>query len=356
MRNALKLRDSIQLHYECNPFIVGTSLKSIVSSVLIPEATKEDILRRDEKGLDDYRKFVKECLVLDAPMSVWSSMKKMKLKTFSTCMTKALMSVGDKVIKLREEIQLLARFLAIQQSRRELVPRLPATIGNYEMSVTPRSVFVSDGSLLIPTDKAAIIHAVEEANPIRTETQTPAEAIMQASRTQTPVQAPTQDDTYDGLLNILGDDSVQPHGHVIIIDSMAVVQCMKKGPGMKKITNCKDAFVKRITMMVKPYDEGRIIFDCYDIAQTLKQKTMGKQTQGKEMEFAIHEDMDIAKITLKELLSASKTKAPLSNTLGNALLEEYRGSKKKVVVVKGTTVQINHPHFLAESMRRSQTP
>ena len=107
-----------------------------------------------------------------ASMSVWSRMKKMKLKTFRTWMAKTLVSVGDKVIKLQEEGQLLARFLVIQQSRPELVPRLPATIGNYEMSVTPRSMFVSDGSLLIPTDNASIIHAVEEANPIRTQTPT----------------------------------------------------------------------------------------------------------------------------------------------------------------------------------------
>ena len=60
--------------------------------------------------------------------------------------------------------------------------------------------------------------------------------------------------------------------------------------------------------------------------------------------------MDIAKITLKELLSASKTKALLSNIIGNAVLEEYKGSKKKAVVVKCTTVQFNHPHSLAESM------
>ena len=131
---------------------------------------------------------------------------------------------------------------------------------------------------------------------------------------------------------------------------MAVVQCMKKGPGIKKIINFKDAFVKRITRMVKPYDEGRIIFDRYDIAQSLKQKTRAKRAQGKEMEFATHDEMDIAKITLKELLSDSKTKALLFNILGNTFLEEYKGSKKKVVVVKGTTIQINRPHSLAESM------
>ena len=111
----------------------------------------------------------------------------------------------------------------------------------------------------------------------------------------------------------------------------------EKGPAMTKI-NFKDAFVKRITRMVKPYDEGRIIFYRYDIEQSLEQKTRAKRAQGKEIEFAIYDEMDIAKITLKELLSASKTKVLLSHILGNALLEEYKGSKKKVVVVKGTSV------------------
>ena len=101
-RNALKLRDSIQLNCEGNHFIVGTPLKSIVSSVLIPEAAKEDILRRDEKGLDGYRKFVKERLVPDAPMSMWSTMKKMKLKTFSTWMAKTPVKTRSSSSKKRD--------------------------------------------------------------------------------------------------------------------------------------------------------------------------------------------------------------------------------------------------------------
>ena len=90
----------------------------------------------------------------------------------------------------------------------------------------------SGGLLFIPTDKASTIHAVEDVNSIRIETQTPTEAIIQAPRKQTPVQAPAQYDTHDGLLNILSDGLVQPYDHVIIIDSMtvvhAVVQCTKK--------------------------------------------------------------------------------------------------------------------------------
>ena len=105
-------------------------------------------------------------------------------------------------------------------------PELYTDQTNFSMGRT--SSGSSDGPLLIPTDKASIIHAVEEANPIRTETQTPTEAIIQASRKQTPVQAPAQYDTQNGLLNILSDNLVQPHDHVIIINSMNVVQCMKQ--------------------------------------------------------------------------------------------------------------------------------
>ena len=66
----------------------------------------------------------------------------------------------------------------------------------------------------------------------------------------------------------------------------------EKSPGIKKIINFKGAFVKRITRMVKPYDEEHIIFDCYDIAQSLKRKTRTKRAQGKDMEFAIHDEME----------------------------------------------------------------
>ena len=68
------------------------------------------------------------------------------------------------------------------------------------------------------------------------------------------------------------------------------------------------------------------------------------------MEFAIHDEMAIAKVSLKELLSASKTKASLSFLLGDAILKEYEGSTKKVVVVKGTTAEVNSPHSMSESM------
>lgn len=48
--NAETLRDSIQVHCEGNPYLVGTPLKNIVSSVIIPHSAALDILHRDDKG------------------------------------------------------------------------------------------------------------------------------------------------------------------------------------------------------------------------------------------------------------------------------------------------------------------
>ena len=66
--------------------------------------------------------------------------------------------------KLREERKLFGIFLILQGSRPSLVPKLEETIGKYETSTTlPRSLYAVDGSLYIPTDKASLMHVVEDA-------------------------------------------------------------------------------------------------------------------------------------------------------------------------------------------------
>ena len=57
----------------------------------------------------------------------------------------------------------MGRCLIIEESRPELVPWLADMIGNYELSTVPRCIFAADGTLLLLTDKASIIHAVEAA-------------------------------------------------------------------------------------------------------------------------------------------------------------------------------------------------
>lgn len=140
-----------------------TPLKNIVSSALVQSDAKDDILHFQEKGQKRLEEFIHDRLLSSSVLSIWDPMKKLKLKTFSNWMEKTEIRVGDKVIKLREERQLLGRFLIIQGSRPELVPKLEKTIGEYEMSVVPRSLCAVDGSLYIPADKASLMHAIEGA-------------------------------------------------------------------------------------------------------------------------------------------------------------------------------------------------
>ena len=64
-------------------------------------------------------------------------MKKLNLKTFSNLGDIIKVRTGDKVIKLREERELFGRFLIIQGSRPELVPKLEDATSQFEMSAVP---------------------------------------------------------------------------------------------------------------------------------------------------------------------------------------------------------------------------
>ena len=89
-------------------------------------------------------------------------MTKLKLNTFRGLTQTAHVRICDKVVKLREERDLFSRFLIIQGSRPGRVPKIEDTIGHYEMSVVPRSLFATDGSLLIPKDKYKMMNAIKE--------------------------------------------------------------------------------------------------------------------------------------------------------------------------------------------------
>lgn len=328
--NALKLCQCIELHCAGNPFTEKSPLKSLVSSALVTEKAKDDLQHFPEKGQKRFEEFVHNRLLPTSTLSVWDPMKKLKLKTFSNWMEKTKVRVGDKVVKLREERELLGRFLIIQGSRPELVPKLEETIGDYEMSVVPRSLVTVDGSLYIPTDKASLMHAVEGAK-----TESAPAPVPDIAMADCPIRV----------------------AQVLIVDAMAVLQCMKKTPTMRKISDLSEAFIKRIEGMMVGYDEGRVVFDRY-IDQSLKNQTRQKRAVT-STEYEIHSEMKLT-MSLKELLSASRTKSSLTAMLAEGLLKYYsRNSTFKLVVVYGTKIkghdfEEKHAHEEADTMIPNQ--
>ena len=207
-------------------------------------------------------------------------------------MNRSSIQSGDKVIKLRQERvrELLGRFLIIQASRSDLVPKLEETIGVNELVAIPRSLFAVDGSLLLPNDKSSLMHAVEHL---------PADSEITV-RSMTSTSPPV--------------DMLKPK--VIIIDAMAVFQSMKKVLSMKKICDLEEAYVMRIKRIISGYDEGCVIFDRY-LQQSLKEKTRHRRA-ATSAEYAVHLDM-VLTMSLKDLLSTSSTKEKLTSMLAHCL-------------------------------------
>ena len=217
-------------------------------------------------------------------------MKKLSLKTFSNWQKKLRFTVNKKVVKLREDRQLLARFLVIQRSRPELVQKLNDVIGTYEFSTIPRALFSADGQLLIPTDKSAFVKTLESHVDFENHADVETE-ISESTR------------------------------KICIIDAMAVVQTIKKGTKMTTCADFAQAFVSVIKKILHEYDEGRVIFDRY-IEHSLKSQTRVKRTSGKDpVKFQVNDTTNIKNVPLKTFLSHIETKAQLTEYLGKVLLQ-----------------------------------
>ena len=65
----------------------------------------------------------------------------------------------------------------------------------------------------------------------------------------------------------------------------------------------------------------------------------------------IHDEMKIAKMSLKDLLSNTKTKSQLTELLAEALLEAFKDSKQDLVVCYKEQVRSNRPDLLLDEMK-----
>ena len=116
------------------------------------ESVTNDMLRRDEIGQQIFEDFVIERLT-EGKLSVWGKSTKKKLGIFRSANVSTEITVGDNVVKIKEERGLLHRFIFICRCRPEL--GLKECIGTYEFGVISQSLFTSDGSLLLAYDTSS---------------------------------------------------------------------------------------------------------------------------------------------------------------------------------------------------------
>ena len=138
-RNAGKMQNIILS--QGNPFTIHQNeIVNLMTKAVMKDDVKENIRNRDQIGQESFEQFVNERINTDAKF-LWDPMKKLSLKLFRNSSKLVKTKIGEKVTELREERNLLARFLIIMRSRPEI--DMKEAIGHYEFSAVPRSLFFS---------------------------------------------------------------------------------------------------------------------------------------------------------------------------------------------------------------------
>ena len=155
-------------------------------------------------------------------------------------------------------------------------------------------MFLQDGSLLLGTDKATVMHEIEKMIP-----------------------GNNGDDNHQTSGNIT------PHQKVVIFDGMAVVNRIKKTQDIETCKGLASSLTKIVLYEAKDYEEIRMIFDRYQ-ENSIKDQTRNKQTQGIHIRYRIADDTKIQSISMKKLLSHVATKQELTKFLGDHLVKDFK--------------------------------
>ena len=119
------------------------------------------------------------------------------------------------------------------------------------------------------------------------------------------------------------------------LSSLAEVQCLEKDHTIETCDNLGDAFVQKLLKKYSgdKYDILYVVFDRYDIENSLKSSTRKRRQGGKEpTAYRISNNMKITNISMKKLLSHVSTKHELSCFFAEKITEYCKLKNIPVVV------------------------
>ena len=207
---------------------------------------------------------------------------------------------------LVQQRSLFARLMMVCKSRPDI--DIKETIGLYEFTVFPRSLFASDGIMMQCSCKSTLMHIPEK----------------QCGESST--------------ISIGSGDVT-----VVIVDGMAEVQSLDKLHWIKTCKDLAEHFIARLFVKYNNTQQIRLIFDGYDVLSWLKSASRRKR-QGTQEPIYNHitDSTHIAKVTLKKLISHTKNKAELTAFLAQRVMERGEATGKKVVVAWATECKATH--------------
>ena len=154
-----------------------------------------------------------------------------------------------------------------------------------------------------------------------------------------PCRQPDQESS-DGTTT----DNAASHLKVTIIDGTAELQCLDKPDWVKNCTKLADHFIDTMEQKYGMNDEVRLIFDRYDVTMSLKEATREKRQGGQDaVYYRITDSTNISKVSMKKILSHTKTKMELTIYLAEKAMEYFRRQRgRRVVVAWGSECKGTH--------------
>ena len=118
---------------------------NIITDQIYSVKITEDMLSSEKTGNLVYKQFIGECLKPDNTKSIHEPIKKVMLNTCKSAIKPKKLKINDKTKELSGNCNLFARCALIRGQRNI---NMKVIVGDYELTVYPKSLFSSDGSLL----------------------------------------------------------------------------------------------------------------------------------------------------------------------------------------------------------------
>ena len=124
------------------------------------------------------------------------------------------------------------------------------------------------------------------------------------------------------------------------------------------MSHLKELLIQRVKLKIDKYPEAHLLFDTYreigdfslkdGARKEIAQNALGTTSTGN---YEIHDEMSIKKTSPNELHSSTETKRRLTKYFAEGLLLEYKDDPIHTVIVSyGTTIAINEPHSLPDTL------
>ncbi len=157
--------------------------------------------------------------------------------------------------------------------------------------------------------------------------------------------------------SVVADDDVLSH-KVTVIDGMAVVQSMGKPTWVKTCAQWADHFLATLDSKANDYDEVHLVFDRYDVPNSLKQATRERRLAGNlPITYHVSDNTPLAKVTAKQFLACASTKDELTVYLAQKALNQSKEMRRYSLLHRGRMCsQTDWTLVIFAAPKRRQTP